>query len=209
MDPPDNEKRKYNGYNDNLPVKKYIELLECWTRKACVVTSGPVFISIAERWVGEMEYIIKNNDLKLVQRIYWHYTFGQANKTRYTPSIRPIYWLNNGIIYDKKIRIPSDRILKYGDKRANPLGKLPDNLWEYSRVCGTFKERRKFHPTQHPESLIERIILGHSQEEDTVLDPFMGSGTTAIVCRRHNRNCVGIDVSNFYIEEVKKELCNG
>lgn len=206
MDPPDNEKRKYNGYTDNLPNEEYVELLHQWTTKACHVTSGPVFISVAERWIGEMESIISKNNISLIQRIYWHYTFGQANKKRYTPSIRPIYWLNNGIIYDEKIKVPSMRMIKYNDKRANPFGKLPDNMWEYSRICGTFREKRKWHCTQHPEALMERIILGHSKEGETILDPFLGSGTTAIVCQKLNRDCIGIDCSGFYIKKIKEEL---
>lgn len=206
MDPPDNEGRKYNGYDDNLPDEQYVDLLAEWLRSACYITDGPVFISFSSKWTRQVEDIIHYNNIPLIQRLQWHYTFGQAHKKRYTPSVRPIYWLNKDIIYDDKIRIASMRIIKYKDKRANPLGKLPDNVWDFSRICGTFKERRKFHPTQHPEALIERIILGHSQIGETILDPFVGSGTTAIVCKKLNRNCVGIDCSQFYIDKIKETL---
>ena len=53
---------------------------------------------------------------------------------------------------------------------------------------------------------MKRIILGHSRPGDAVLDPFVGSGTTAIVCQAINRNCIGIDQSQFYIEQIKEEL---
>ena len=204
LDPPDNEKRQYENYNDNLPYKEYINLLKCWLQLSCYITNGPVFVSFAEKYIPEIEQIICDCHINLVQRLYWFYTFGQANKKRYTPSLRPVYWLNKDIIYPENIKIPSARQEKYGDKRASKNGKLPNNVWEFSRVCGTFKERRKFHPTQHPEALLERIILGHSRPEETVLDPFIGSGTSAIVCKRLNRNCIGIDVSEFYINKIKE-----
>jgi len=203
MDPPDNEGRKYNGYEDNLPDNEYENLLNQWLNIACSITNGPVFISFSNKWTRQIENIIYENKIPLIQRIYWRYTFGQANKRRYAPSLRPIYWLNKDIIYDDKIRVPSDRIIKYKDKRANPLGKLPDNVWDFSRICGTFKERRSWHCTQHPEALIERIVLGHSKPEEVILDPFIGSGTTAIVCKKLNRNCIGIDVSQFYLDKIK------
>jgi site-specific DNA-methyltransferase (adenine-specific) len=201
---PDNEKVKYENYDDNLKIDDYINLLNIWIKKACLATSGPVFISFSQKYTYFIEQIIVNNNIPLIQRIYWHFTFGQANKKRYTPSLRPIYWLNSNIIYEDKIKVPSQRIIKYNDKRANPLGKLPDNLWEFSRVCGTFKQKRKFHKNQFPEKLMERIILGHSKENDTILDGFLGSGTTAIVCQKLNRNCIGIDCSQFYIDKIKE-----
>ncbi|MEM5834184.1 MAG: hypothetical protein QXH68_02160, partial [Candidatus Aenigmatarchaeota archaeon] len=59
------------------------------------------------------------------------------------------------------------RQLVYKDKRANPLGRIPDDVWCFSRVCGTFKERIADHSCQMPETILERIIPG-----DIVLDPF-------------------------------------
>lgn len=206
LDPPDNEGRAYDGYNDKLPEDYYKCLLRAWIDKACFVTDGPVFISIAEKWVGEIEHLIRTNKTRLIRRIYWHYNFGQNNKKSYSPCVRPIYWLNRGFIYPEEIYVPSARQQKYGDKRANAKGKMPSNLWEFPRVCGTFKERRSWHPTQFPEALIKRIILGHSQPGDTVLDPFIGSGTAAIVCQETGRNCVGIDQSQYYLDMIKKEL---
>jgi len=207
LDPPDNQNMQYENYKDNLLTKEYIKLLEVWTVKACSITDGPVFISISEKWVSDMEHIIRKNSIPLHKRIYWHYNFGQANKYTYSPCIRNIYWLNKLIIYPENIKIPSDRMVKYKDKRAASDGKMPSNLWDFSRVCGTFKERRPWHPTQHPEALIERIVLGHSKNNDIVLDPFIGSGTTAIVCKKLNRNCIGIDCSEFYLKKIN-ELIN-
>ena len=205
-DPPDNEGRGYDGYDDKMKSYDYAFWLQYWTIKACEITDGPVFISVAEKWMNAVEQLIYYGRVKLIRRIFWHYTFGQNNKKSYSPCVRPIYWLNKNTIYPEEIYVPSARQEKYGDKRANPKGKMPSNLWEFSRVCGTFKERRAWHPTQHPEDLVRRIILGHSKPGDTVLDPFIGSGTTAYVCQETNRNCVGIEQSQFYIDKIKEEL---
>jgi len=206
LDPPDNEGRNYTGYNDKLKIEEYKRLLRAWLLNAVLITDGPVFFSVAEKWMPEVEMIIRNSGIPLIQRIIWTYSFGQSNRTRYAPCFRPIFWLNEPTIYPEKIKIPSARQVKYNDKRAAKNGKLPNNVWDFPRICGTFKERRKFHPTQHPEDLLRRIVLGHSQEGDVVLDGFVGSGTTAYVCKELGRQCIGIDVSEFYLTMIKQEL---
>ena len=104
MDPPDNEKRKYENYNDDLDEKLYKLRLYQWITKACEISNGPVFLSFSMKWIHTVECIIAASKIDLIQRLYWRYTFGQANKTRYTPSIRPIYWLNKDTIYPENIK---------------------------------------------------------------------------------------------------------
>jgi site-specific DNA-methyltransferase (adenine-specific) len=205
-DPPDNIDLNYNEYSDSLPNGRYYELLSEWLDISRKLTNGPIFFTFNEQWTHQVEKIISDLNIKLVQRIYWYFTFGQNQKIKYTPSIRPIYWLNSDKFYPENIKIPSQRQLKYGDKRAKDGGKVPDSLWQFSRVCGTFKEKKKWHPTQLPMDLVKRIILGHSKEGDMVLDPFIGSGTTAYCCKDLNRNCIGIDCDPYYIEQITKEL---
>ena len=204
-DPPDNVGKGYDGYNDRLPEAEYRRLIKEWLRRCCQVTNGPVFFTFAERWVPDAEDAIREHGLRLIQRCWWYYTFGQAAKVRYSPCVRPVYWLNDGRIFPERIRVPSRRQTEYQDRRANPAGKMPDNLWEFSRVCGTFREKRKWHPCQLPEQMIERIILGHSNPGDTVLDPFVGSGTTVYCCDRLGRHVVGIDESQHYLDRIREE----
>jgi len=73
-------------------------------------------------------------------------------------------------------------------------------------VCGTHKERRKHCPTQLPETLVERIIKGHCKPNGRVLDPFLGSGTTAIVCKRLGFDCVGVETSESIIKKTAEIL---
>jgi site-specific DNA-methyltransferase (adenine-specific) len=75
------------------------------------------------------------------------------------------------------------------------------NLWEIPA------ERHKTpHPTEKPEKLLERIILIGSKEGDTILDPFMGSGTTGVVAKRFNRNFIGIEIDDEYFEIAQKRI---
>jgi site-specific DNA-methyltransferase (adenine-specific) len=70
-----------------------------------------------------------------------------------------------------------------------------NDFWYVPRVCGTHKERVPGEPTQMPEEILSRIIRMCSNPGDTVLDPFVGTGTTAAVAKRFNRNYLGIDKS--------------
>ena len=206
LDPPDNQGLRYDNCHDKESVERYSWLMEEWIIRSCSLTYGPVFVSFAEKWIGLVEQIIREEDIQLVQRLWWTYSFGQAHQKRYSPCVRPIYWLNDPTIYPDNIKIASARQKIYNDKRAAKGGKMPSNVWDFSRVCGTFKEKRKWHVTQHPEALMKRIVLGHSLPHDTVLDSFIGSGTTAYVCDENNRNCIGVDSSQNYLDKIREEI---
>jgi DNA modification methylase len=70
----------------------------------------------------------------------------------------------------------------------------------------SFYERNRIHPTQKPYKLIERLILASSNENDLVLDPFSGSGTTALVARQLNRNFIGIEIDEEYKQSSEERL---
>lgn len=65
---------------------------------------------------------------------------------------------------------------------------------------------RALHPTQKPEKLLELIIKASSNEEDLVLDPFFGTGTTGYVAQKLNRNWIGIEQKSEYIEIAQKRM---
>jgi DNA modification methylase len=143
--------------------------------------------------------------------IIWHYTFGQQTKNKFARSHAHIFYFTNNekkfTFNDFAVRIPSDRQLIYNDKRANPTGKIPDDVWnEFPRICGTFKERTQWHPCQMPENLLKKIIAVSSNLGDMVLDPFSGSGTTPAAASQLNRNYCGIDISKKYVTNAEKRL---
>lgn len=80
------------------------------------------------------------------------------------------------------------------------------DVWFFSRVAGTFGERRGWHGCQMPEQLLGRIVRACSNEADVVLDPFGGSGTTLAVARKLNRRFVGFEYSKAYAKKIKQRL---
>lgn len=66
--------------------------------------------------------------------------------------------------------------------------------------------QKRYHPTQKPVELFKRILLDFTEESDTILDPFLGSGTTLVACKQLNRNGVGIEISKEYCEIARKRL---
>ncbi len=69
-----------------------------------------------------------------------------------------------------------------------------------------FYEKNRIHPTQKPEKLIERLILASSNEDDNILDPFMGSGTTAVECEKNRRNYIGFEIDKEYFNKSLKRI---
>jgi DNA modification methylase len=91
-----------------------------------------------------------------------------------------------------------------GDARAHGL-RVPDDVWDIPRVTGNSKERRSYHPTQHPEALMERIILFSTRRKDTAIDLFGGTGTTLRVGLRLGRDVTSIELSEQYCLKVAEE----
>jgi DNA modification methylase len=100
----------------------------------------------------------------------------------------------------------SDRQKKYNDKRANPAGKILDDVWIIPRVAGTHSERINGVPTQLPMELLRRVVGCSSNPGDLVIDPFSGSGTTAAACVELGRRFLGIELSPQYAELSRRRL---
>lgn len=84
----------------------------------------------------------------------------------------------------------------------NPQMGITD-VWDDIKFYG---EKGRFHPTQKPIDLIERLVLASSNENDVVLDPFMGSGTTAVVCKNYGRNYIGFEFDEEYFEKSLERI---
>ena len=212
-DPPFNIGYKYDKYHDRKKKDRYLSWTKDWMEACCSVLkpTGSFYIAIGDDYAANIRLIGEELGLHLRNWIIWHYTFGQQTKTKFARSHTHIFYFSKDkdefTFNDHAVRVPSGRQLIYNDKRANPKGKLPDDTWnEFSRVCGTFKERAGWHPCQMPESVLSRIIAVSSNEGDLVLDPFNGSGTTAAAAVQMQRNYCGIDISEDYVENTKIRL---
>ncbi|RIK73889.1 MAG: site-specific DNA-methyltransferase, partial [Planctomycetota bacterium] len=162
--------------------------------------------------------------------VVWYYTFGVNCTRKFNRSHAHLFqFIKDERQFtfnaeDPLVRVPSARALVYGDSRANPTGRLPDDTWVlrpqdapesfqpmddtwyYSRVAGTFKERQGFHGCQMPEQLLGRIIRVSSNEGDTVFDPFAGSGTTLAVAKKLGRQFLGTELSEDYVRYATARL---
>lgn len=212
-DPPFNIGYKYDKYHDKVESKSYIAWTEDWMSvcKKVLKPHGSFYIAIGDAHAANVKIIADELGLFLRNWIIWHYTFGQQTKNKFARSHTHIFYFvndkKNFTFNDYAIRVPSDRQLIYDDRRANRLGKMPDDVWsEYSRVCGTFRERTGWHPCQMPQTVLKRIISASSNPGDCILDPFSGSGTTAAASLQLGRNYVGIEISKEYVSKAGKRL---
>lgn len=161
---------------------------------------------------------------KLRNRIIWQFNFGLHASKRMSGRYETLLWFTKTDDYTfnlDPIRIPQlypgkrhaqRKGEKAGTPSGNPLGKNPSDVWTFSgdkffknnpvweipNVKANHPEKTA-HPCQFPHELVERCVLAFSNMGDTVLDPFVGTGTTAIAAIKAGRNAVGIDKSPEYI----------
>ena len=228
-DPPFNIGYDYDVYRDARNRDDYLVWTEQWLQSAkrVLASDGSFFVAIGDDYAAEMKVRLDAMGLTMRNWIIWHYTFGVSCKNKFSRSHTHIlYYVANPKKFTfnaDAIRVASARQTTYADRRANPTGKVPDDTWllrpqesdvhfqpdddtwHESRVCGTFNERSK-HPCQMPESVLERIIRVASNQDNLVLDPFAGSGTTLAVAKRLGRRYLGIELSEAYAEAVAERL---
>lgn len=200
-------------YKDNLDENSYRQLLktvfnEC---KQKITDDGSIWVNIKNRvkdgvvippfWI--MDFF---QDMALKNIIIWNFDWGGSTNKRFAPRYEYVFWFvkdpQNYTFNLDDVKIPA---LNYRPDRYKSQMKNPTDVWRISMVSGNFEERTG-HPAQYPEKLIERIILSASNENDIILDPFMGSGTTAVVAQKLNRQYLGYETVSEYCEMAKERL---
>jgi DNA modification methylase len=212
-DPPFNIGYVYDNYVDDKPNEEYVAWSRDWMA-ACqrvLKADGSFYIAIGDDFAADIRILGRDLGLHLRNWIIWRYAFGQNMKAKFSRAHTHIFYFTKDpkefTFNDEKLRFPSARHTEYQDLRANPLGRLPDDVWdEFPRVCGTFRERAGFHGCQMPEALLMRIIMASSHPGEVVLDPFVGSGTTTAAAKRLGRRYVGIDISPEYVKHTQQRL---
>jgi site-specific DNA-methyltransferase (adenine-specific) len=208
LDPPDALGLKLNGYVERSR-KGYIEWLAQVVQET-IAHCGITWLSYNSRWDLAVKHWAHdfsqiNTDIE-IKPFAWTFTFGQNCNTDCGPGHRPILRFRHAgaPIYPEQVKVPSWRMI-HGDKRAAAGGRVPLDHWNFPRVVGNAKERRPWHPTQHPEALLERAILLSTKEGDGVLDLFSGTGTVIRVCKRINRSTTSVELNPTYCTEISKE----
>jgi site-specific DNA-methyltransferase (adenine-specific) len=231
-DPPFNIGYLYDGYDDQKNTKQYLDFSKRWMAAVARVLkpTGSFYLAIGDDYAADLCVIARRElGLHLRNWIIWHYTFGQQPKRKFARSHTHILYFTKDpteFTFNRDaVRVASARQTTYKDARANPKGKLPDDVWylrpqetpepmfdptgdtwNVSRVCGTFLEREGWHGCQMPIGVLNRIVIASSNPGDIVLDPFNGSGTTPVAAATLGRQYLAIDQSAGYVAFARKRL---
>ena len=131
-----------------------------------------------------------------MNEIIWSYDYGGRPRRRWAQKHDTIFWYvkdpeNYTFNLEASDRIPYMAPSLVGEEKA-ARGKIPTDVW-WNTIVPTNSKERTGYPTQKPLSILERIVLVHSNPGDTVLDFFCGSGTTGIAAVKHGRNAILVD----------------
>ncbi|WP_342361273.1 site-specific DNA-methyltransferase [Terrarubrum flagellatum] len=175
--------------------------------------------------------MITAQGFRLRNRIIWHFNFGLHATKRFSGRYETLLWFTRSEKYHfnlESVRIPQlypgkrhskGRAGKAGLPSGNPRGKNPSDfwvfdpeealknnaVWELPNVKANHPEKT-FHPCQFPSELVERCLLALTEQGDTILDPFVGVGTTVLAAAKHSRSAIGIDQSEKYLKLARKRL---
>ena len=170
--------------------------------------------------------IHKETKFKMFERLFWNKLKGLPNSKRFADRVEFIFWFvkNKDFTFNiDKMRIPysnssvnrmkspiKDRFPRtiennenYKEWKPNINGALPTTL---INICSETKLISNNHIAVYPEKLVEYFLLGASNENDLILDPFMGTGTTGLVCKKYNRKFIGYEIQKEYFETAKTRI---
>ncbi len=207
-DPPYNLNKDYGNNHDKLEFQEYLEFSRKWLSEAkrILTDDGSIYVFMGMRYISYI-YAILEQELGFTFNswITWYYTQGIGKTKGFSPRHEDILMFTkhpkNFIFHLDDVRIPQ----KFYRSVNNMRGANPGNVWKFSHVHYCNKNRKR-HPTQKPEGLLERMILASSNINDTVLDPFVGSGTTLRVCQQTQRHGIGIDINPEYVAMTVERL---
>lgn len=217
-DPPYNIGVDYgNGPEaDQLDAEEYLDWSESWMLHAAnlLADDGSMFVLIPDEWADEYGCLLRRTGLHRRRWIKWYETFGVNQASNYNRTSRHLFYMvknpRNFIFNADAVSRESDRQAKYGDKRADPGGKIWDDIWGINppipRLVGTAEERLPDFPTQLPLALLRPIVAAHSEPGDMVFDPFAGSATTGAAALESGRRFLGIEKNPGYAEMARIRL---
>jgi len=206
-DPPYNLGKDYGNNHDIQGFDEYISFSRDWLGQATRILkpTGTLYVFMGFRFISYL-YDILDRELQMFFNswIVWHYTQGMGKTKGFSPRHDDVLMFTKSTNFKfnlDNVRVPQ----KYYRERNNMRGANPGDVWEFSHVhyCNG---NRQNHPTQKPEGVIERMVLASSNENDLVVDPFSGSGTTLRVCQQLGRRAIGIEINPDYIAMTKERL---
>ena len=159
--------------------------------------------------------VFRELGMKMRNRIVWRFEHGLHCKNRFSGRYETIVWYTKGeeyVFHLDPVRVPQKypgkkhfKGPKTGEYSCNPLGKNPGDVWEIPNVKSNHVEKTD-HPCQFPVELVERLVLSMTNEGDTVLDPFLGVGTSIIAAIRHKRRGIGAETIVDYVKTAHQRI---
>ena len=213
VDPPYNIGKKFSKFHDLWPSEtEYTKWAYQWIDECIRVLkpTGTMYLMTSTQAMPYFDLYVRDK-LKILSRIAWSYDSSGVQAKKYFGSMyEPIlhcvkdsnaYCFNaDDILVEAKTGLER-KLIDYRGKIPKPYKteKVPGNVWKFPRVRYRMDEYEK-HPSQKPEALLSRIIHASSNENNTVLDPFSGTFTTAAVAKTLNRKSISIESQNEYIK---------
>lgn len=218
--------RNFGEYQDLKPKRDVIEshyLPRLIEMKRVLKQSGSIYLQMDTRinhWVRILMDDVFGYD-NFLNEIVWCYTGAYNSSEKFPPKHDVILRYKKGkiCIFNKdEVRVSykkdSLRLLNtqkgFNKERTQKYkGKVVEDYWVDIPNGLMFSKEKKPYPTQKPKELIKRIVLASTNEGDVVADYYLGSGTTAEVCKDLNRNFIGCDINPKAIEITKARLNAG
>lgn len=224
IDPPYNLDKNFNGnkfsvMNDN----DYEDYLRSWFYKVCdkLKDNGSLYMCGDWKCTSSMQRVISEK-LTILNRITWQREKGRGAKSNWKNGMEDIwfavknprdyYFDVDSVMMKRKVIAPYKVDGKPKDWEETSAGNFrityPSNFWDDISIPFWSMPENTDHPTQKPEKLIAKLILASSKVGDTVFDPFLGSGTTAVVANKLGRQYLGIELNKEYCLWAAKRLVN-
>jgi site-specific DNA-methyltransferase (adenine-specific) len=217
-DPPYNLGKDYGNDSDQQSVEAYLAWTEQWIDKALpkLKANGSLYIFLTWRFAPEIFVMLKKR-MTMMNEIIWDRRVpSMGGSTRSFSSVHDTigFFVNRKDYYFDldALRIPYDEQTKKARSRSIfvgakwlEVGYNPKDLWSVSRLHREHPERAD-HPTQKPLEIIERMVKASCPPGGVVLDPFMGSGTTALAAKRLGRQFAGFELNQAYCDIINARL---
>lgn len=204
---------KINESWDLFTESGYARFCEGWITQAHRVLkpSGSLFVACSMHNIGEVIVCAKRLGLQQKNIIVWRKPNAMPNITKrvFTHTTEYTCWFVKGsgwtFNYDALKALNPARAKDGTQKQMPDFVEMP-LVQGKERICDD-NTRRALHPAQKPEKLLEIFITAATNSGDIVLDPFMGSGTTAVVAERLRRQWIGMELDDRYIDAANKRIC--
>lgn len=222
--PPYNIGKPYETRRD---IQEYLDWCESWIHEIYRITAprGAFWLNLGYLEVPgrakalPIPYLLwERIPFCIIQEVVWNYGAGVATKRSFSPRNEKFLWcvkdpcnytFNLDAIRDKNVKYPNQK--KNGRLKCNPLGKNPGDVWQFPKVTsgrGRASKERTEHPAQFPMAVVQRIVKACSNSGELVLDPFIGSGSTAEVCLRNSQPVFGFEIRPDYVKIAGERLAN-